>query len=91
MSYCCCLRVATCPHALCFIRTTVKSGTENTHTFISGLNERHMKRHYLYGLAVVDLDYVEVKTVNPFAWCDEITPLFVKILSNIYKNLRKEK
>lgn len=40
--------------------------------------------HYLYSLAVVDFDYVEVKTVYPFAWCNEITSLLIKIPPDIY-------
>ena len=46
---------------------------------------------YLYGLAVVDFDDVEVKTVNSFARCNEITSLLVKIPPNIYKNLKERK
>lgn len=47
--------------------------------------QTHQKKGlYLYSLAVVDFHYVEVKTVNPFAWCDEITSLLVKILPNVY-------
>lgn len=39
---------------------------------------------YLYSLAVVDFHDMEVKTVYPFAWCNEITSLFIKISPNIY-------
>lgn len=39
---------------------------------------------YLYGLPVVDLHHMEVKTVNPFARCNEITPLFVEVFPDIY-------
>lgn len=46
---------------------------------------------YLNRLAVVDFDYVEVKTVYPFTRRDEITSLLVEILSHIDENLREEK
>lgn len=49
----------------------------NTHTHAH-------KKSYLYSLAVVDFHHVEVKTVNPFARCDEITSLLVKIPPNVY-------
>lgn len=45
---------------------------------------------YLDGLAVVDFDYVEVKTVNPFARRDEIAPLFVEIPAHVHEDLREK-
>ena len=55
------------------------------HTHPHTLKDKHSKkRSYLYSLAVVDFHYVEVKTVNPFAWRDEITSLLVEILPNVY-------
>lgn len=44
---------------------------------------------YLDGLAVVDFDYVEVKTVYPFTRRDEIAPLFVEIPAHVHENLRE--
>lgn len=43
-----------------------------------------MNLYYLYGLAVVDFHYMEVKTVYPFTRCDEITSLLIKIPPDIY-------
>lgn len=43
-----------------------------------------MNVYYLYSLAVVDFHYMEVKTVYPFARCDEITSLLIKIPPDIY-------
>lgn len=53
-------------------------GTFNTHTQLDLLNS------YLYELAVVDFDYMEVKTVNPFPRRDEATSFLVKIPPNVY-------
>lgn len=55
----------------------------HTHT-----HDKYTNRRYLYSLAIVDFNYVEVKTVNSFPWCNEVTSLFVKIPPNIYKNLK---
>lgn len=51
-------------------------------------HDKYTNRRYLYSLAIVDFNYVEVKTVNSFPWCNEVTSLFVKIPPNIYKNLK---
>lgn len=45
---------------------------------------------YLDGLAIVDFDYVEVKTVYPFTRRDKIAPLFVKIPAHVHENLREK-
>lgn len=57
------------------------------HTGRVKMNTR-LKTHYLYSLAVVHFHYVEVKTVNPFAWRDEVTSLLVKILPDVDENLK---
>lgn len=49
-----------------------------------------MGKAYLDGLAIVDFDYVEVKTVYPFTRRDEIAPLFVKIPAHVHENLREK-
>lgn len=60
-----------------------KQKSTGTHT-----HDKYTNRRYLYSLAIVDFNYVEVKTVNSFPWCNEVTSLFVKIPPNIYKNLK---
>lgn len=59
------------------------------HTNRVKMNTR-LKTHYLYSLAVVHFHYVEVKTVNPFAWRDEVTSLLVKILPDVDENLKEK-
>lgn len=59
------------------------------HTSRVKMNTR-LKTHYLYSLAVVHFHYVEVKTVNPFAWRDEVTSLLVKILPDVDENLKEK-
>lgn len=53
-------------------------------------NDTQWKTHYLDSLAVVHFHYVEVKTVNPFAWRDEVTSLLVKILPDVHENLKEK-
>lgn len=50
-----------------------------------------LKTHYLYGLPVVHFHDVEVKTVNPFAWRDEVTSLLVKILPDVDEDLKEKR
>lgn len=63
-------------------------GGEHTSTQVK---DKHTNTRYLYSLTVVDFDYVEVKTVNPFTWRDEITSLLIKILPNVYQDLKERK
>lgn len=60
------------------------------HTSRVKMNTR-LKTHYLYGLPVVHFHYVEVKTVNPFAWRDEVTSLLVKILPDVDEDLKEKR
>lgn len=53
-------------------------------------NDTQWKTHYLDSLAVVHFHYVEVKTVNPFAWRDEVTSLLIKILPDVHENLKEK-
>lgn len=46
-----------------------------------------LETHYLYSLAVVDFDDVEVETVYSFARRNEVTSLLIKIPSDVHQNL----
>lgn len=61
----------------------------NTTTNKAHIGQINIK--YLYCLAVVHFHYVEVKTVYPFAWRNEITSLLIKIPPNVNQNLKERK
>lgn len=54
-------------------------------------NDNRVKTRYLYSLAVVHFDYVEVKTVYPFPWRDEVTSLLIKIPPDVHQNLEERR
>lgn len=59
--------------------------------YISHTKGNQMKIHYLYSLAVVHFHHMEVKTVYPFAWRNEITSFLIKIPPDVDQNLKERK
>lgn len=59
-------------------------------TYKSSRNDSELETHYLYSLAVVHFDYMEVETVYSFAWRDEVTSLLIKIPPNVHQDLKEK-